>query len=115
MSLLEVIDESFCLNDPAAAFLELIKAEPPSLLIFAINDLSSGVGFFKDLRRLSISSSFFLFLFSALKLSVGIYISPLISISPLASVFNRNGKFMMVFTLCVTSSPITPSPRVSPC
>ena len=34
MSLLEVIDESFCLNDPAAAFLELIKAEPPSLLIF---------------------------------------------------------------------------------
>ena len=64
MSLLEVIDESFCLNDPAAAFLELIKADPPSLLIFAINDLSSGVGFFKNLRRLSNSSSFFLFLLS---------------------------------------------------
>ncbi len=64
--------ESFCLNDPAAAFLELIK-----------------VGIF----------SFSFNLFSSLKLSIGIYTSPLISTMPFMSLFSFRGIFLIVLTL----------------
>ena len=79
---------SFWRNEPAAPFRGLAKSGLPSS------------------SKASLSS---------LKAAIGKKTSPRISISAGTTLpFSACGKFLIVFTLSVTSSPVTPLPRVKP-